>query len=80
MDCQAIDPKDKLQYGAFVQSTVPQVHGRGRWPTLFVDGHASITWYPAELTGIAHRTSTLQMYPQDPAGWGTGSLEWMDVP
>jgi prepilin-type N-terminal cleavage/methylation domain-containing protein len=78
MDCEAIDPKDKSQFGA--GGTIPQVHGKGRWPTLFVDGHASITWYPVGIGGAAHRTGVWQIDPSGPNGWGMGSLGWMDVP
>jgi len=82
MDCEAIDPRDKSQVGfdsggAF---TIPQVHGRARWPTLFVDGRASITWYPLEVVGTPHHTSTWQIDPGGPGGWGMGSLDWVDVP
>ena len=78
MDCEAIDPKDKSQFGA--GGTMPQAHGKGRWPTLFVDGHAKITWYPAGIGGAAHRTGVWQIDPSGPDGWGMGSLGWMDVP
>ena len=78
MDCEALDPKDKSQLSA--GGTVPQAHGKGRWPTLLVDGHASISWYPVEIGGTAHRTDVWQIDPSGPDGWGMGSLGWMDVP
>jgi prepilin-type N-terminal cleavage/methylation domain-containing protein len=85
MDCQALDPKDKTQKGT--DFTLPQQHGRGRWPTLFVDGHANITWYPIyDLSGQPlggtrpPGRGVLQIDPGGPAGWGMGSLEWIDVP
>lgn len=85
MDCQALDPKDKTQLD--VSSSLPQAHGRGRWPTLFVDGHASITWYPAyDLSGqpiVGARISGPNVWridPDGPQGWGIGSLAWIDVP
>jgi len=78
MDCEALDPKDKSQLNAV--NFLPQAHGKGRWPTLFVDGHASITWYPVEIGGTPHRTDVWQIDPSGPDGWGTGSLGWMDVP
>jgi prepilin-type N-terminal cleavage/methylation domain-containing protein len=82
MDCQAIDPKDKSQVGPGF--TVPQVHGKWRWPTLFVDGHASITRYPigigATAGQAAYRTGVWQIDPSGPDGWGIGSLDWIDVP
>ena len=59
---------------------LPQAHGKWRWPTLFVDGRASITWYPVETGGPPHRTGVWQIDPSGPNGWGTGSLGWMDVP
>lgn len=81
MDCEAIDSKDKSQVGndAAGAFTLPQIHGRGRWPTLFVDGHAAITWYPFELTGVHHQSGVWNMDPGGPNGWGMGSLDWMDV-
>jgi prepilin-type N-terminal cleavage/methylation domain-containing protein len=87
MDCQAINPKDKSQLG--VDFSVPQAHGQGRWPTLFVDGHASITWYPLydrsgqwQVPGATRRggIGVWQIDPNGPDGWGIGSLSWMDVP
>ena len=78
IDCEAINPKDKSQVGAV--GTLPQQHGKGRWPTLFVDGHASITWYPVWMGGIPHRTDVWQIDPSGPDGWGMGSLGWADVP
>ena len=78
MDCEALDPEDKSQLNAV--DYLPQAHGKGRLPTLFVDGHASITWYPVEIGGTPHRTDVLQIDPSGPDGWGTGSLGWMDVP
>src|SRR5262249_36891660 len=85
MDCQALDPKDSRQFGA--NFTLPQQHGRGRWPTGFVDGHASITWYPmyapnGDFLGGTKRggIGVVQIDPSGPAGWGIGSLDWVDVP
>ena len=87
MDCQAIDPKDKTQLGSDQDGnfTVPQAHGRGRWPTLFVDGHASITWYPVQIGkistyGRSGGSGVFQLDPSGPDGWGIGSLDWVDVP
>ena len=87
MDCQALDPKDPRQVGSDNNGgfTVPQQHGRGRWPTLFVDGHASITWYPAQLGGLitygrSGGIGVWQVDPGGPDGWGIGSLDWVDVP
>jgi hypothetical protein len=82
MDCEALDPKDPRQGGTDAAGafTLPQQHGRGRWPTLFVDGRAKITWYPVEIGGIPRRTDVLQIDPEGPSGWGMGSLDWMDVP
>jgi prepilin-type processing-associated H-X9-DG protein len=57
------------------------MHGKGRWPALFVDGHASITWYPAHIGGIkSGGTGVWQIDPSGPDGWGIGSLDWVDVP
>jgi prepilin-type N-terminal cleavage/methylation domain-containing protein/prepilin-type processing-associated H-X9-DG protein len=67
IDCEAIDPKDKSQLNN--SGTLPQMHGRGRFTSLFVDGHASITWW-----------HLLQIDPTGPIGGGMGSLEWADVP
>ncbi|MFO1497893.1 MAG: prepilin-type N-terminal cleavage/methylation domain-containing protein [Verrucomicrobiota bacterium] len=85
VDCEALDPREKSQAG--VGFTLPQQHGRGRWPTLFVDGHAAITWYPIydlsgqPLGGIRPPgPGVLQIDPGGPAGWGMGSLAWIDVP
>ena len=82
LDCEAIDPKDPRQKGrdSAGDFTLPQAHGKGRLPTGFVDGHADITWYPSWLTGVPHGTKVWQIDPSGPNGWGTGSLEWMDVP
>ncbi len=81
MDCQAINTKDWSQYQSGPNGgTLPQQHGRGRWPTLFVDGHAKITWYPVWMGGTPHRTDVWQLDPSGPLGWGMGSLDWMDVP
>ena len=82
MDCQAIDPKSRNQYQPGPNGgTLPQQHGEGRWPTLFVDGHASITWYPISIGGARPPgPGVLQIDPSGPNGWGTGSLEWIDVP
>jgi type II secretory pathway pseudopilin PulG len=84
-DCEAIDPKDKSQFGTV--GILPQQHGKGRWPTLFVDGHASITWYPMYapngdfLGGIKRGgIGVWQIDPSGPDGWGIGSLDWVDVP
>jgi prepilin-type N-terminal cleavage/methylation domain-containing protein len=86
MDCQALDPKDKNQYQPG-EGSAPQQHGKGRWPTLFVDGHASISWYPmyapnGEPAGGTKRPGpgVWQIDPSGPYGWGMGSLEWVDVP
>ena len=87
MDCQAIsNTKDPGQNNPG-NSYLPQAHGKGRWPTLFVDGHASITWYPiyapnGELVGGTRRPGpgVWQIDPSGPDGWGMGSLEWVDVP
>ena len=79
MDCEAISSRNdssQVNSGGYL----PQAHGKGRWPTLFVDGHASITWYPVEIGGTPHRTDVWQIDPSGPDGWGTGSLGWMDVP
>jgi prepilin-type N-terminal cleavage/methylation domain-containing protein len=83
MDCQAFDPKDPRQVGP--DFTAPQQHGKGRWPTLFVDGHASMTWYPmyapdGRLVGNPPGPGVWQIDPSGPDGWGIGSLEWIDVP
>jgi hypothetical protein len=84
MDCQALDPKDKTQKGT--DFTVPQQHGKGRWPTLFVDLHASITWYSMYapdgtfIGGKRPGPGVWQFDPGGPDGWGIGSLEWVDVP
>ena len=85
IDCEALDPKDKSQF--FAGGTLPQQHGRGRFPTLFVDGHASITWYPiydpnGQPVGGTRPPGpgVWQIDPSGPAGWGMGSLTWMDVP
>jgi hypothetical protein len=59
---------------------LPQAHGKWRQPTLFVDGHASITWYPVVISGTPHSTGVLQIDPSGTNGWGMGSLGWMDVP
>ena len=82
VDCEALDPKDPRQSGliAGAYGTLPQQHGKGRFPTLFVDGRAKITWYPVEIGGTAHRTDVLQIDPSGPDGWGMGSLGWADVP
>ena len=80
MECDASDPKDKSQIDVGGGSTLPQAHGKGRFTTLFVDGHASITWYPAWLSGVPHGTKVWQIDPSGPNGWGTGSLDWIDVP
>lgn len=86
MDCSAIDPKTQFQPGANGGS-LPQQHGKGRWPTLFVDGHASITWYPiyapnGDFVGGTRRPgpAVWQIDPDGPDGWGIGSLGWVDVP
>ena len=87
VDCQALDPKDKSQYESKVFSLAQQ-HGKGRWPTLFVDGHASITWYPlydpnnGQLLGgfRSGGSGVWQPDPDGPQGWGIGSLNWIDVP
>jgi len=82
MDCSALGPKDIDSGGA-----LPQQHGRGRWPTLFVDGHASISWYPVYapdgglVGGIKQGgIGVWQIDPDGPDGWGMGSLSWADVP
>jgi hypothetical protein len=87
MDCEAIDPKDKNQNLPNQGGTLPQQHGKGRWPTLFVDGHWAITWYPIydlsgqPLGGIRRGGSgVVQIDPDGPQGWGIGSLNWIDVP
>jgi prepilin-type N-terminal cleavage/methylation domain-containing protein len=87
MDCEAIDPKDKTQYLPNEGGTLPQQHGKGRWPTVFVDGHASITWYPVyDLNGQplggtrSGGSGVVQIDPDGPQGWGIGSLNWTDVP
>ena len=83
MDCSALDPKTDNSNN----SSLPQQHGRGRWPTLFVDGRASITWYPmytanGEFVGGIKRggIGVWQIDPEGPDGWGMGSLSWADVP
>lgn len=79
IDSQALDPKDKSQEGS--DFTLPQAHGKGRLPTLFVDAHASITWYPmhapdgAFLGGKRPGPGVWQIDPSGPNGWGTGSLD-----
>ncbi len=80
-DCEAIDPKDKSQLGviAGAEGSLPQAHGKGKWLTGFVDGHAKITWYPVEIGGVPHHTDVLQIDPSGPDGWGMGSLDWKDV-
>jgi prepilin-type N-terminal cleavage/methylation domain-containing protein len=78
MKCEALDPKDKNQ--APGGGLLPQAHGKDRFTSLFVDGHASITWYPVEITGIPRRANVWQLDPSGPDGWGIGSLAWMDVP
>lgn len=78
VDCEALDPKDKTQLNS--GGSAPQAHGRGRLTTLFVDGHASVTWHPVEFGGPVHRTSVLQIDPSGLDGWGIGSLEFEDVP
>jgi prepilin-type N-terminal cleavage/methylation domain-containing protein len=85
VDCQALDPKDNTQLNS--GGSLPQAHGSGRWPTLFVDGHASITWYPShDLSGqLVGGTKTSgpnvwRIDPDGPQGWGIGSLAWIDVP
>jgi hypothetical protein len=83
MDCEAINPNDPSQYLLGPNGgTLPQMHGIGRWPTLFVDGHAKITWYPITMNGTPthRRTDVWQFDPGGPLGWGMGSLDWMDVP
>lgn len=83
MDCEAIDPKSREQYQPGPNGgTMPQQHGAGRWPTVFVDGHASITWYPITLKGtpVSRRAGVWQIDPGGPLGWGMGSLDWIDVP
>ena len=77
MDCEALDPKKEV--GS--DGALPQQHGKGRFTTLFVDGHASITWYPAWMGGIkSGGIGVLQLDPSGPDGWGMGSLDWIDVP
>ena len=76
MDCQALDPNRDIN----PDGTLPQQHGRGRWPTVFVDGHAKITWYPVWMGGVPHRGDVWQLDPGGPDGWGMGSLGWADVP
>lgn len=76
IDCGAIDPK--TQAGA--NGIVPQMHGKWRWPASFVDGHASVTWYANEITGMQRRVNVWRIDPSGPDGWGIGSLAWMDVP
>ena len=39
---------------------------------MFVDGHASITWYPVEIGATPHRTGVWQIDPSGPDGWGNG--------
>ncbi len=78
MDCEAIDPKDRQQFSA--NGSAPQMHGKGRLTTLFVDGHASVSWYPVAVGGPFHSTSALQLDPDGLDGWGIGSLEFADVP
>ena len=87
MDCEAIEPKATDQLLPNDGGTLPQQHGKGRWPTLFVDGHASITWYPlydldGHLMGGTRSAGpgVWQMDPDGPQGWGIGSLGWIDVP
>ncbi len=79
MDCEAIsNPNDSSQINS--GGYFAQAHGKGRWPTLFVDGRAKITWFPVWMGGTVHRSDVWQIDPSGPAGWGTGSLDWMDVP
>ena len=78
MACQALDPKDKGQINA--DYAVPQAHGKGRFATLFVDGHSSLVWYPLEWGNSPHTTRVFHPDPDAPEGWGIGSLAWMDVP
>jgi len=79
MDCEALNPKDKAQSG--VDFRVPQMHGKGRWPTLFVDGHASITWYPLyafnpqAAGGRRPGSGVWQLDPGGPDGWGISGLD-----
>ena len=87
MDCQALDPKVKEQLDVANGGSLPQQHGKGRGPTLFVDGHASITWYPmyapdGGFVGGTRRSGpgVWQIDPDGPQGWGIGSLQWVDVP
>src|SRR5262245_30235854 len=87
MDCEALDPKAKDQLDIANGGSLPQQHGKGRLPTLFVDGHATITWYPIydangqPLGGFRRGGSgVIQPDPDGPQGWGIGSLNWIDVP
>jgi len=82
MECDAADPKDNSQIDVVNGGTLPQAHGRDRFTTLFVDGHASITWYPITMNGTPtrHRTGVWHIDPSGPFGWGMGSLSWIDVP
>jgi len=77
MDCEAIgNPKEVSSGGS-----LPQAHGKGSFTTLFVDGHAAITWYPIEIGGTRlPGPGVVQIDPSGPDGWGMGSLSWMDVP
>jgi hypothetical protein len=81
MECDAFkNPRDPDEFVPFV-SSVPQGHGKGRFMTLRIDGHASVTWYPVQVTGgTPHRYDVWQLDPSGPQGWGIGSLAWMDVP
>jgi prepilin-type N-terminal cleavage/methylation domain-containing protein len=79
--CGALDPKDNNQYQPGVGVALPQAHGKWRFPTLFVEGHASVTWYPLAMGGTrSGGAGVLQPDPSGPQGWGIGSLGWMDVP
>jgi len=82
MECDASNPKDKSQIDVVNGGTLPQAHGRDRFTTLFVDGHASITWYPITMDGTLtrHRAGVWHIDPSGPFGWGMGSLSWIDVP
>ncbi|MCI0539257.1 MAG: prepilin-type N-terminal cleavage/methylation domain-containing protein [Verrucomicrobiales bacterium] len=84
MECDASQPKDKGQINS--GGTLPQAHGKDRFTTLFVDGHASITWYPdyapdgSFIGGRRPGPRVWRIDPSGPFGWGMGSLDWMDVP
>jgi hypothetical protein len=64
MDCEAISATFTLGTNGFIS----EGHGTLRWPTLFVDGRASLT-----------KWSDYRIDPDGSNGWGMGSLGWADV-